>query len=59
MFIILACPFKCEAENTCINEEYVCDGYTNCYFSNQDEIDCGKNKIIYYFELLQLKVFAK
>ena len=42
MFEILACPFKCEAENKCIREENVCDGYPHCHSSKQDEIDCGK-----------------
>ena len=48
--VILACPFKCEAEDKCISSTDVCNGYANCYTSQQDEKDCGKNVIFHNFK---------
>ena len=44
--VIIACDFKCEADDICITKDYVCDGYPICSDS-QDEKDCRKLSLIY------------
>ena len=51
-----ACEFKCEADNKCIKQTHVCDGYPNCA-DGQDEDGCRKHlflKILYFGYLTQL-----
>ena len=43
--VIAACEFKCVAEDKCIKQENVCDGWKDCFSSGQDEQNCGKSHI--------------
>ena len=40
-FGIVACEFKCEADDGCLNEKKICDNYPDCS-DGQDEDGCRK-----------------
>ena len=41
--IITACVFQCGGGSECLTQENkVCDGWSNCFPSGEDEKSCGK-----------------